>query len=244
MAPRIRLGHAPTPAGRSCVRGQVMPMQERKYDDVSQRHDVGLVLAPQTVEATADLPAHSGRSSGPEGVPVRSPFARFLRAATGIVTAAAFCLSDGAGAAITEPRSAPPLLEIIELWLVSNFDLVPAETAPELRTMPAADLVALRYGTGSQVRPGDVVGAYDHGSRTIYLIDDWSGRGAAEISVIVHEMVHHLQSSAGISFPCPAAREKLAYEAQDAWLRLFGTDLNGAFGIDPATLLVSTICTH
>ena len=45
-------------------------------------------------------------------------------------------------------------------------------------------------------------------------------------------------------FACPAEREVLAYRAQDAWLRLFGTNLENAFGIDSMMLLVATACTH
>ena len=164
--------------------------------------------------------------------------------AAGIVVTAALCLSAVVGAACAEQQSEPSLLETIELWLVSNFDLPPTENTPELRAMTAADLVALRHGPDSSVSPGDVVAAYDHGSRTIYVIDGWRGHDAAELSVVVHEMVHHLQASAGMRFSCPAERERLAYEAQDAWLQLFAQNLTSALNIDPAALLVSTVCTH
>jgi hypothetical protein len=45
-------------------------------------------------------------------------------------------------------------------------------------------------------------------------------------------------------FACPAEREVLAYRAQNAWLQLFGSDLESAFDMDPAMLLVATVCTH
>ena len=45
-------------------------------------------------------------------------------------------------------------------------------------------------------------------------------------------------------FACPGERETLAYRAQDAWLGLFGESLESAFGIDAATVLVATVCTH
>lgn len=38
--------------------------------------------------------------------------------------------------------------------------------------------------------------------------------------------------------------EALAYRAQYAWLGLFGENLESAFDIDAATLLVATVCTH
>jgi hypothetical protein len=55
-------------------------------------------------------------------------------------------------------------------------------------------------------------------------------------------MVHHLQKEAGLAYPCPGASEKLAYEAQQKWLGLFGLDLASEFEIDPFTLLATTAC--
>jgi len=42
--------------------------------------------------------------------------------------------------------------------------------------------------------------------------------------------------------PCPAERERLAYEAQDKWLHLFGRNLEAEFEINGLALLVSTSC--
>ena len=88
----------------------------------------------------------------------------------------------------------------------------------------------------------DVVGVYDDQSKTIYLSDKWKGRTPAELSILVHEMVHHLQNEAGLHYECTAAREKLAYEAQNKWLGLFGHDLESEFEINGLAVLVSTSC--
>jgi hypothetical protein len=40
--------------------------------------------------------------------------------------------------------------------------------------------------------------------------------GPRQLSVLVHEMVHHLQASADMRFACPAEREAVAYRAEDA----------------------------
>jgi hypothetical protein len=47
---------------------------------------------------------------------------------------------------------------------------------------------------------------------------------------------------AGAAYQCPAEREKLAYEAQDNWLHLFGRNLEAEFEINGLALLVSTSC--
>lgn len=157
--------------------------------------------------------------------------------------AIAFCLA-AAPAGAAEPRDAPPLLDTIVLWLAANFDLPPSAKIPALVTVPNTELVAMRYGPGASVSPGEVVAVYDDVGRTIYLGEGWTGRTPAELSVMVHEMVHHLQSAADMRFACAGEREALAYRAQDAWLGLFGESLDSAFGIDAATLLVGTACTH
>ncbi len=157
---------------------------------------------------------------------------------------AALCIATAMPLCAATPRTAPLLLDAIVLWLASNFDLPAPMRIPALISIPDADLVAMRYGPDTTVEPGLVVALYDDASGTIYLSDSWTGQTPADLSVLVHEMVHHLQAAADMRFACPAAREALAYRAQDAWLGLFGESLESAFGIDAATILVGTVCTH
>jgi hypothetical protein len=42
----------------------------------------------------------------------------------------------------------------------------------------------------------DTVAIYVDPERTIYLSNEWTGSGIAYLSVLVHEMVHHLQNLA------------------------------------------------
>jgi len=90
----------------------------------------------------------------------------------------------------------------------------------------------------------EVVAAYDPLGRTILLPERWSGGTPAELSILVHEMVHHLQNVAHTKYECPQASEELAYAAQERWLNLFGRNLAGDFGIDGLTLLASTKCMY
>ncbi|WP_287177417.1 DUF6647 family protein [Mesorhizobium sp.] len=158
--------------------------------------------------------------------------------------AVGFCFATTAPVAAAEMQNTKPLLNAVELWLVANFRLPPATALPRVVTVPSPKLVEMRYGPGSQVAEGEVMAAYDEASRTIYVTDGWTSRSPADLSVLVHEMVHHLQASAEMRFACPAEREVLAYRAQDAWLQLFGSDLESAFDMDPAMLLVATVCAH
>jgi len=148
------------------------------------------------------------------------------------------------------------LLAALVLWLASNFDLPASYQHPRIEFAPAARISALRYGGLTEGQPNgpasapsdagrrEVVAVYDDATRTIYLPDGWTGTIPAELSVLVHELVHHLQNAGKQKFECPREREKLAYEAQERWLKLFGRDLLGEFEIDPFTRLVITSCAY
>ena len=78
--------------------------------------------------------------------------------------------------------------------------------------------------------------------RTIYLAEGWTGLSHADLSVLVHEMVHHMQNLAGLKYHCPQEREKLAYAAQARWLALVGHSLEQDFELDGFSLLFKTRC--
>jgi hypothetical protein len=145
---------------------------------------------------------------------------------------------------MAEPREAPSLLEAMSLWLAANFDLPYTADMPTLAGLPAAELIARRYGPEAIFPAGGVIALYDEAETTIFVTENWTGRTVADLSILVHELVHHMQAAADMRFACAGEREMLAYQAQGAWLGLFGESLESAFEIDRATLLVATACTH
>jgi hypothetical protein len=149
----------------------------------------------------------------------------------------------------------PRLTAAIVAWLVAEFDLPPPKGLPRLAFVPPAEMGALRLrgaapirrfvkrpGNASPAGPTEILAFYDSRTGTIYLPEGWSGDTAAGSSMLVHEMVHHLQEMSGIDYPCAEAREKLAFQAQERWLALFGSSLAREFGMEPMTLLVRTSC--
>jgi hypothetical protein len=143
------------------------------------------------------------------------------------------------------------LLTTIALWLSLNFDLPANYDHPTVEFASPAQIAAKRYpglpqdhaGAGqTHHRSWSVVAVYDMRKRTIYLPQSWTGQTPAESSILVHEMVHHLQNAAGLKFACPEERERMAYEAQDKWLRLMGRSLQQDFEVDRFTLLVVSAC--
>ena len=130
------------------------------------------------------------------------------------------------------------LLTAIVIWISANYALPASLDHPRIERVASIEMAGLRtkgllsalarqasvieVQESSFEKRRDVVALYNDQTRTIYLSDKWAGSTPAELSVLVHEMVHHLQNEAGTTYECPAEREKLAYEVQDNWLHLFG----------------------
>jgi hypothetical protein len=150
-------------------------------------------------------------------------------------------------------ESRQALLRTIASWLSSEIGLPLIDELPAIAFASPRQIEALRH---LHLSPGDAGNAHLHAPvddpeiiaiyrddvRTIYLPEGWSGRTPQELSILVHEMVHHVQNVAELRFACPEHREKSAFEAQALFLALFDTDLEAEFGIDPFTLLVRTNC--
>jgi hypothetical protein len=148
------------------------------------------------------------------------------------------------------------LLTAIVTWLSFNFGLPAAYEHPRIALVSPDQMHVVR--TSGQA-PGSTADAshmprgasgsniealYDDRSRTIYLPQGWKGGTPTELSVLVHEMVHHLQNLAGLKYECAEAREKLAYVAQDKWLALFGRNFMDEFKLDDLTVALRTKCLH
>lgn len=134
------------------------------------------------------------------------------------------------------------LLTVIMTWLSSNFELPAVHDQPNIKFVTQQEMASMRYGGLALNTASELVALYDDKTRTILLSDRWTGDTPAELSVLVHELVHHVQNAAQLTYFCPEARETLAYAAQEKWLSLFGQSLLTTFEIDPLTLKVRTAC--
>jgi hypothetical protein len=161
-----------------------------------------------------------------------------------------------------KPETAHPsqiVLKEIVIWLSTNFDLPRIFMHPNIEIVPRAEIAALLYKGFVWVAPRDivsenqrgppldtsgVVAVYDDEMKTIYLREGWTGATPAERSILVHQMVHHLQNLGKLKYECPPAREALAYAAQDKWLALSELNLVDEFELDPFMLAVGTRCIY
>jgi hypothetical protein len=159
---------------------------------------------------------------------------------------------------VGDRRPTKPLLDAMVAWLGANFDLPAVQDQPQIRFAPVDMIAAFKSNKrrsstspdqsiavpSSVSMPSKLMTWYDPASRTIYLPEGWTGETPAEVSVLVHELVHHMQNVAGLTYDCAEAREKPAYRAQAQWLELFGQNLADEFEIDAMTILVRTNCMH
>ena len=159
----------------------------------------------------------------------------------------------GAGSRQSDSASREALVDAIKTWLSIQFALAAIDRQPRIEFVPSSKIAVLRVNAllpiqqsikedGTGFAQHDTVAIYHDTTQTIYLADDWTGSTPAELSILVHEMVHHFQNMLGLKYECPQAREALAYRAQEQWLGLFGHDLATDFDLDPFSLLVKTKC--
>ena len=162
-------------------------------------------------------------------------------------------IDEQGGQAVSGPKS--NLMASIVTWLSADVVLPENYHHPRIEIVSPMKMAAVRYrGLGASLQARvvsdeqwlekmrDTVALYEDNSRTIYLREGWTGATAAEISVLVHEMVHHLQNLRGEKFECAQAREMPAYTAQKKWLEASGLDFFREFETDPITLMLRTVC--
>ena len=121
-----------------------------------------------------------------------------------------------------DARSLPDIVAALEGWLDAQSGYAPAGDAPAVRIVSRARLAAVN-GVASRVGP-KTRGLYDPETATVYLVRPWDPRRAEDVSVLLHELVHHRQRGARHWY-CPGAQEPDAYALQESWLAAEGATL-------------------
>ena len=104
---------------------------------------------------------------------------------------------------------------ILDTWLDDHGPYPRRQAAARVRLVTAYEARSL---SGRAARVGVTPrGYYDPDTATIYLIRPWSPESPQDVSVFLHELVHHRQQVAGHWY-CPGAQEPEAYRLQEAWL--------------------------
>src|SRR5262249_28160478 len=95
------------------------------------------------------------------------------------------------------------LLTALVVWLATNFGLPANFDHPSIEFVPPTQMTLLfreeiareqETGVSATETDSEIVSLYNKDLKTIYLPEGWTGKTPAELSILVHEMVHHLQN--------------------------------------------------
>ncbi len=138
-----------------------------------------------------------------------------------------------AGARVT--REIGPLLE----WIAARTGW-PLHDAPPVKFVPRKELVKMFGGTADGFHVEALYSDRDH---SIYLADGWKPDNLRRRSILLHELVHHLQYLNHVRVTCESEHELQAFKLQFAWLGERGVvDPPDYLGIDPFLLLMLGKC--
>jgi hypothetical protein len=153
---------------------------------------------------------------------------------------------EGPARADETPGAVPldALTAAVAAWTAERMGLPLPDALPRIVLRTPDEMARLRAGGAPAFHRsgGPPLALYARDGATILLPSGWSGRDMVEVSVLVHEMAHHLQATSGRPGACPAAAEAEAFAVQSDWLRLFGGDLGRDLGIDGLYLRLLGAC--
>jgi hypothetical protein len=130
------------------------------------------------------------------------------------------------------------------VWISSVSGLPLSDDTPEITRVDPAEMARLAKGPGvaaPDVKSG-YLALYHADSRTVMLRRDWDMRDLRDRSILVHELVHHLQAEAGRDYVCKGAMEREAYDIQADWLEARGADLLEVMNMNGLFLYAVTRC--
>lgn len=160
------------------------------------------------------------------------------RSRVSLVLAALTLVAFAAPPAAADWRDARSMAELVghlDDWLDrhSGYPRKPGRLKVRQVTPTRAEML---HGTAA--RHGRLRGLYDPEMRVIYLVTPFSARAAADVSVLLHELVHHRQHGARHWY-CFGAQEPEAYDLQAAWLAEQGE----ALPVNRIAVVLSAGCT-
>lgn len=131
------------------------------------------------------------------------------------------------------------LIAALMVWASAQTGLPVPDETPRIVMAEPCEIERLFHDDGTR-DCGDegmrTVAIYDHRIDTIFLPDTWKPGSLYHVSMLLHELVHHMQDKTGLNMdtaPCPGRDlEKPAYEAQFAFLAAAGLDPMPVMGIN------------
>jgi hypothetical protein len=149
------------------------------------------------------------------------------------------------------------LILVLMIWIasVTGYHI---QTIPEVMYTTNEKMVYELYDCKKQTVENDywcnvpleehsnILGIYNHDTQKIHIRKDLKVKYSTKVytSILLHELVHHMQAESGKDFQCRGKKEEEAYDLQNKWLKEQGEegvikslDLNALF------LLMISTCT-
>jgi hypothetical protein len=134
-------------------------------------------------------------------------------------------------------------------WISAASGMPVPDRPPEIRHLPPHRLALLAnpnaggdHPAYDPVQTSGYLALYHADSRTVLLRDDWQADELRDRSILLHELVHHMQAHADRSYLCNGAMEREAYGLQAEWLEERGGDLFDTLGMNGLGLYAATRC--
>ena len=135
------------------------------------------------------------------------------------------------------------LVAALMTWISATTGLPSTDSLPRIEFANAQQIWNVSHAPGTPFEALTVpVAVYVPGTRTIHLGHDFELQRAADLSVLVHEVVHHMQEMAGLTYGCRGDMEMVAYEAQKAFLESMKVDFFDVMPITPIGFKLLTLC--
>ena len=126
-------------------------------------------------------------------------------------------------------------------WICLQLSVAPPPP-PLVEKVSPRGLVEMNFGENPPEN-ASVTALYSRATKTVYLREGWRADDLRDRATLLHELVHHVQETRRLSYPCVAARERDAYYLQLQWLREHGVSDPYAFlEINEFTILVYSMC--
>lgn len=137
------------------------------------------------------------------------------------------------------------LMLALMTWASAHTGLPVPEAIPHIKQFGQCSIQKIAWpGLACDEEQGPIA-IYDHRTMTVYLPRSWSSDSLFHVSILLHELVHHMQAEAGMEMTggCSGSRIELpAYQAQIDWLAAAGVDPHETMGINAFYLRLRTSC--
>ena len=145
------------------------------------------------------------------------------------------------------------LLMTLMLWVSQSMGVIVPTEFPVVQYATSQEMTCMLAGQDPAEcdivlgkDDSKVLALYNPSSRVLLLQEGRDYTTPASISIIVHELVHHIQTANGLTYSCLGKLERAAYDTQIKWLEAHGFDayelLEKDLKLDRMAIFFITVC--